>query len=65
MTLEQDVHKCPRCERNVDGRRLFCSCGKLLDLAGLKRVRLAGMVGVGVNPKFDDFWASGDPADLP
>jgi len=56
---------CPNCGQPAQSQRLFCACGKLLDKQGLKQVRMAGFVGVGQNPKFDDFWASGDPATLP
>lgn len=65
MTLDETTVTCPRCGTGIRADRLFCDCGKLLDRDGLRKVRLAGLVGVGVNPKFDAFWASGDPADLP
>lgn len=43
--------------------RVFCkACGKVLDPAVLKSVRLMGPVGVGhsTSPKIEEFWATGD-----
>ena len=43
---------------------LFCGeCGKVKDLNALRSVRVMGFVGAAhsTNPKFEQFWASGDP----
>lgn len=45
--------------------RLFCDdCGKLVDRAGLRSVRLAGAIGVrhSTSPSIEKFWATGDPS---
>jgi hypothetical protein len=40
-----------------------CDCGRVLDREGLRRVRLAGFVGVqhSTSPKIEEFWRTGDP----
>jgi len=44
--------------------RIFCpDCGRVLDRAGLRQVRIMGGVGVvnGSSDSLDKFWATGDP----
>jgi len=47
----------------ADPSRLFCSdCGKLRAPDSLRKIRFTGFLGVqSVNPKMEQFWASGDP----
>lgn len=61
MEKHQD---CGRCGHHTQGNRLFCACcGALLDRDGLKRVRLAGAIGVksSSSPAIEEFKRTGDP----
>ena len=42
---------------------VFCRCGKVVDLAGLKSIDVAGFRGPqSLNPKMETFWETGDPS---
>jgi hypothetical protein len=42
---------------------IFCErCGHVLKDGALRTIRIAGFVGrASLNPKMDEFWATGDP----
>jgi len=47
---------------DADRTRLFCHCGKLLDSAGLKKVRFRGFIGIeSLSPQMETFYQTGDP----
>ena len=42
---------------------VFCTCGKVVDPEGLRRVRLSGFSGpASLNENVETFWATGDPS---
>jgi hypothetical protein len=51
----------------ANANAVFCvECGKIIDLEGLRSIRLAGAIGVrhSSNPKIERFWQTGDPTGL-
>lgn len=55
------------CEHDDGTRNLFCArCGKVKDLAALKRVRIQPrFTGVAsMNDNIQEFWETGDPTNV-
>lgn len=55
------------CEHDDGTRNLFCArCGKVKDLAALKRVRIEPrFTGVAsMNDNIQEFWETGDPTNV-
>jgi len=57
---------CKHKNHNDGTRNLFCECGKLKVPGSLAGVRIEPRFtgGASLNPKIEQFWASGDPNAL-